>query len=186
MAGTRAVVRKCPYCGLNEAEELDHFLEKALLPELALFARNLVPSCHRCNVVRGRTFDRNGRRILQFYDDRIETRGALLVATEHFKSKDTPVLEFKTKNAMTSIGQVFCRHFAALRLESRFRKQASADLATLRGQLGASSETIVKKVLRNDLKATNRREGANSCRSAMLRAILGSPKLLKWVRNVKS
>jgi hypothetical protein len=39
----------CPYCGFGEPTELDHYLPKADYNELAIYPRNLVPSCGPCN-----------------------------------------------------------------------------------------------------------------------------------------
>lgn len=39
----------CPYCGFGEPTELDHYLPKAQYEELAIYPRNLVPSCGTCN-----------------------------------------------------------------------------------------------------------------------------------------
>ncbi len=39
----------CPYCGFGEPTELDHYLPKAHYGELAIYPRNLVPSCGPCN-----------------------------------------------------------------------------------------------------------------------------------------
>ena len=41
---------ECVYCGsIDFAASIDHFLEKALFPEYALFPPNLVPVCGGCN-----------------------------------------------------------------------------------------------------------------------------------------
>lgn len=39
----------CPYCGFGEPTELDHYLPKTQYDELAIYPRNLVPSCGPCN-----------------------------------------------------------------------------------------------------------------------------------------
>lgn len=39
----------CPYCGFGEPTELDHYLPKTCYGELAIYPRNLVPSCGPCN-----------------------------------------------------------------------------------------------------------------------------------------
>jgi hypothetical protein len=49
----RNLVRKgvdlCPVCGIDPAEELDHFLPRSVFKPLAIFTHNLVPLCHSCN-----------------------------------------------------------------------------------------------------------------------------------------
>lgn len=53
LAGLRASLLAstdvCPYCGFGEPTELDHYLPKTQFEELAIYPRNLVPSCGPCN-----------------------------------------------------------------------------------------------------------------------------------------
>jgi 5-methylcytosine-specific restriction endonuclease McrA len=178
---------RCPYCGLNRADTLDHFVEKALVPELALFARNLVPCCSECNRIRGRTFEKPSgvQRVLQFYDDPIERMGTLLMATVDFQEPDTPVLRFRTLKTRNSLAEPYRRHFKTLRLEERFKREAAGLLARLRGQFRGKGAGLVKQLIKSDLLSTNRRDGVNCVTSAVLRAILRSSDLLRWVRNGK-
>src|SRR5215210_611572 len=44
-----AAADTCPYCGFGEPTELDHYLPKSTYGELAIYPRNLVPSCGPCN-----------------------------------------------------------------------------------------------------------------------------------------
>lgn len=39
----------CPYCGFGEPTQLDHYLPQAQYSELAIYPRNLIPSCGPCN-----------------------------------------------------------------------------------------------------------------------------------------
>ena len=43
----------CPYCGFGEPTELDHYLPKCEFDELAIYPRNLIPSCSHCNRAKG-------------------------------------------------------------------------------------------------------------------------------------
>lgn len=42
-------VEKCPYCGVGELTDLDHHIPKSKYKAHAIYARNLVPTCHPCN-----------------------------------------------------------------------------------------------------------------------------------------
>lgn len=44
----QAAVR-CPYCGIGGPTELDHHLPRSKYKSLAVYSRNLVPTCHECN-----------------------------------------------------------------------------------------------------------------------------------------
>lgn len=72
----------CPICGLNECEEMDHFVprEENLYPEYSAHLSNLIPLCHSCNHKKSNKFlDKKGTRIYfnAFYD--ILTRRDILV-----------------------------------------------------------------------------------------------------------
>lgn len=63
----------CPICGLNECEEMDHFVprEENLYPEYSAHLSNLIPLCHSCNHKKSTKFlDKRGNRIYfnAFYD----------------------------------------------------------------------------------------------------------------------
>jgi 5-methylcytosine-specific restriction endonuclease McrA len=43
---------RCPYCGITAVSDLDHHLPKSAYAALAIYPRNLVPSCHECNKIK--------------------------------------------------------------------------------------------------------------------------------------
>lgn len=43
----------CPFCGLNESNELDHFLPKSKYETLSIVPLNLIPICTVCNRKKG-------------------------------------------------------------------------------------------------------------------------------------
>lgn len=40
---------KCPLCGIEATTDLDHYLPESVYKALAIYSRNLVPTCHKCN-----------------------------------------------------------------------------------------------------------------------------------------
>lgn len=44
-----ASTNQCPYCGFGEPRDLDHYLPRSAFGELAIYPRNLIPSCSPCN-----------------------------------------------------------------------------------------------------------------------------------------
>ena len=42
----------CPYCGISEPAQLDHFLPESEYPVLAINRQNLVPLCSHCNNIK--------------------------------------------------------------------------------------------------------------------------------------
>ena len=39
----------CPYCGLTESKQIDHFLPKSKFPEFSLYLPNMIVICSDCN-----------------------------------------------------------------------------------------------------------------------------------------
>ncbi|MBW0368274.1 HNH endonuclease [Ensifer adhaerens] len=44
-----ASTNQCPYCGFGEPRDLDHYLPRSVFGELAIYPRNLIPTCGPCN-----------------------------------------------------------------------------------------------------------------------------------------
>lgn len=140
---------RCPYCRLpRELESFDHVVEKAGLPELALYYRNLVPSCSYCNTNRKSTFDAHGRqRVIHFYDDDVSQIPDVLVATIRQVGGDL-VAEFSVAASSAPMRDLYLRHFDSLDLAQRYSDWASVELGELAIQVsamtldGAASELL--------------------------------------------
>ncbi|HCI6720247.1 TPA: hypothetical protein NPP61_001623 [Klebsiella variicola subsp. variicola] len=61
----------CPYCGVSPCRTLDHYYNKALLPQFAFLPNNLIPCCGDCNRDKGskKAFSKWRRLVNPFYDD---------------------------------------------------------------------------------------------------------------------
>ncbi|MFQ2156194.1 hypothetical protein [Aeromonas hydrophila] len=61
----------CPYCGVSPCRTLDHYYNKALLPQFAFLPENLVPCCGDCNKDKGakKSFSSWKRIINPYYDN---------------------------------------------------------------------------------------------------------------------
>lgn len=72
--GNTAIV--CPFCGLTDAEEMDHFIPRGkerLFPEYSTHYSNLIPLCHNCNHLKGDDWIENGQQIFfNAYFDRLD------------------------------------------------------------------------------------------------------------------
>lgn len=175
----------CQYCsGLGPPEELDHFLEKAIVPELALYAPNLVPSCGACNNIRGRkpTFAKNGRRrALHFYDDPIETLPELLVAKISMEA-GVPKATYSVAPSTHPLRAVFARHFATLQLQRRYGREAAAQLKLIRvrAQTTKTNATGLVRWLRHEAKARVAAYGRNDHRATLFRTIAASKSAIAW------
>jgi hypothetical protein len=57
----------CPLCSQLPVAMLDHYLPKSKYPAYSIFPANLVPSCHRCNLIK--LSKANGLTLHPYYDD---------------------------------------------------------------------------------------------------------------------
>lgn len=66
----------CPFCGLTDAEEMDHFIprgKESLFPEYSTHYSNLIPLCHNCNHIKGDDWIEDGQQIFfNAYFDRLD------------------------------------------------------------------------------------------------------------------
>jgi len=61
----------CPYCGVSPCRTLDHYYNKALLPQFSFLPANLIPCCGDCNKDKGikKSFGKWKRIINPYYDN---------------------------------------------------------------------------------------------------------------------
>ncbi|GKW04985.1 hypothetical protein PEC301877_37980 [Pectobacterium carotovorum subsp. carotovorum] len=61
----------CPYCGVSPCRTLDHYYNKALLPQFSFLPENLIPCCGDCNRDKGskKFFSKWRRFVNPFYDN---------------------------------------------------------------------------------------------------------------------
>ena len=58
----------CPYCGIREPGEFDHYLPKSKFQEFSVFSKNLIWSCHKCNHRKREHFVLSDRYLNTYYD----------------------------------------------------------------------------------------------------------------------
>jgi 5-methylcytosine-specific restriction endonuclease McrA len=172
----------CQYCGIGEPRTLDHFVEKAVVPELALYLPNLVPCCHPCNNGRRETFTANGtRRVLHFYDDDIDRLPELLRADIDWPpATGVPAASYTVQPSHHALAIVYATHFGTLKLAERYRTAAALELRRLRCKLGGRTTAQVTAELHSELRGTAV-YGTNDYRAALYRAIIATPAALAWV-----
>lgn len=171
-------VAECPYCGGGEASTLDHFLPKETFPEFAILSLNLVPSCARCNGLKGEHIlatSGSGRRFTHPYFDDLPA-GQFLAVDVELRSRDLK-LDYKVVNPGGAHAAAMSRieeHFKALHLRNRYRVMA---LNHLRGRLGAlrlayqSSSATVAQRLQEDAQSFAAGYGHNDWRAVLYSAL---------------
>lgn len=172
---------RCPYCTLEcRPNTLDHFLEKKLVPELALHDRNLVPSCADCNSVRGRTFGVEGQSVFHFYDDPVEETPDVL-RVEFDRLGVVVVARFYLDKPLPASAALYARHFKALDLAQRYRTWAATVLPNTLEMLRVlvPDQRDRQVALQRLACEFRRRRGPNEPWAALYRAIANDPALLE-------
>ncbi|EHN8814398.1 MULTISPECIES: HNH endonuclease [Enterobacteriaceae] len=59
--------KKCPLCGIEATTDLDHYLPESKYHCLSIYARNLIPTCHKCNNKKRTAVARDGVGFLHLY-----------------------------------------------------------------------------------------------------------------------
>lgn len=59
--------KKCPLCGIEAVTDLDHYLPESKYKGLAIYSRNLIPTCHKCNNKKRAAVGVNGVGFLHLY-----------------------------------------------------------------------------------------------------------------------
>jgi 5-methylcytosine-specific restriction endonuclease McrA len=177
----REALPHCQYCGLNEPTTLDHFVEKHLVPELAVCARNLVPCCPDCNLRRGRTFDGSGlQRVLHFYDDDIEALPRLLEAQVSMTGA-VPAVRYQVRDSPLEVGRKYQTHFRTLELGARYRRKGEHQLPVLRARFRGLPQARSRQLLLDETRALDEALGPNNWRSALYRASADASDVLHWL-----
>lgn len=70
-------VEKCPYCGINQPKQLDHYMDKKTYGQLAVCRLNLVPLCGHCNWLKS---DKSYKEFMHPYYPKVKRGVIFLIA----------------------------------------------------------------------------------------------------------
>jgi hypothetical protein len=129
----------CPYCGIGEADTLDHYLPRKYFPEFSATAANLIPCCNRCNLLKKTHTATAGERILHPVLDPLDHRLFKCVIAESPDGLPTPTYKVD-EVAAAALGLVSaCQfHFDRLDLANRFRRVTAPRLSEFLNSLDSS------------------------------------------------
>ena len=166
---------RCPLCGHRDVETLDHYLDKALYPALAVTPVNLVPACSKCN------HSKNGHHptmeeeftIHPYFDNLGQC--TWLYAT--VKETSPPAFVYRLEPPQSWSGVLAARtkkHFKVFKLSPLYAAQAAQELQNIRWQLGEIHSRAGASGVQVHLQegATSRRNAdPNSWQTAMYTAM---------------
>ncbi|HEB5079293.1 HNH endonuclease [Aeromonas caviae] len=73
--------KRCPCCGITDADEVDHYLPRSIFNVLSLYSKNLIPLCHQCNNKKRTIRDTDNNRFLHAYFEHIPNDEMFFIAT---------------------------------------------------------------------------------------------------------
>jgi hypothetical protein len=176
----RAGVLRCPYCGFGEVTDLDHHLARSVYRALAIYCRNLVPSCHNCNN-RKRTAggaNPNEQFSHPYFDEYPADRFLLAQATV------SPASGLRVEFAVVQCGgmadDVFARlrfQFSRLELNRRYEAQVVDFVMSHRASIEEVAEhgsDALRGWLSRMYAVHERSYGLNDWRTALIHSLLHS------------
>jgi len=167
----------CPYCGFGEVRDLDHYLPKADYGELAIYPKNLIPSCSPCNnakrrIVPGAAPAHGAGLIHPYFEPLPDTEfllaevtfvGAVLDVTFRIDAVQVPAVAAQLQFQLDR-----------LKLNQRYRKQINKFLSEQRTAILMFYEmgpALLSEYLCRSAVALGRSFGRNDWRPALVRAL---------------
>ena len=148
-------LRVCPYCGVNRASTLDHYLPKSHYSSLALDPANLVPGCRECNHAKGDSNPDGHDAFVHPYFDRLEGRW---LKAEVVETNPTSVLYSADPPASWSaeLALRVTNHFKRLRLAALFGSNAAQEISGISVRLAELHSVGSAEAVREDLSGRAR------------------------------
>ncbi len=166
--------KKCPHCGINVANTLDHHLPKSQYPRLSVAPLNLVPCCNDCNKAKGTRYPRgrDDQLVHPYYDDftKVKWVNATVERSDPLVIRYgvIPHAAWSTETAKRAE-----MHFKVFKLAILFGLNAADDLVTLRSSLLDVWRTDGSKGLARFLaeRASNYETRLNSWQHSLYKAL---------------
>jgi hypothetical protein len=137
--------RKCPLCGMVEADTLDHYLPKSKFPLFAVLPTNLVPACRVCNTgkLAAHPGSADEQSIHPYYDHQYFFDEQWLFAevvqntppTVKFLARPPGHWDIVSKNRAAA-------HLRNFGLRLRFSVQVADELSAIRPELGRIPDSV--------------------------------------------
>ncbi|HAT2489646.1 TPA: hypothetical protein I8220_001009 [Aeromonas hydrophila] len=125
----RASSSRCPHCSSSKVTCLDHYLPKEKFPLLAIYPKNLIPTCKDCNEAKGTYASSNYDTLLlnPYYDEIYSLKWISARITDYdpinieFFVIENPIYKDEFKRVDT--------HFKKLKLQDTFQSSANDEIS---------------------------------------------------------
>jgi hypothetical protein len=166
--------RRCPFCNISTASDIDHFLSKDQYPCLAIFSRNLIPICSECN--RLKTGGPEGSFIHAYYD---EFPGNPFLRAEIDFEPGLVIVNYllELEHVPERLARRIQVHWKTLGLANRYSLEAQQKISAFRLSLPEVLESGGPEAVRMELQLRRLEAslyGTNHWESALLSALISS------------
>ena len=166
--------RKCPFCNISTACELDHYLPKDGFPCLAIFSWNLIPSCPECNKLK----EGGGQaKFIHSYFDEFPETPFLIVEIAFEPGLVLTRFRLDLGGTPASLAHRIESHFNVLDLAKRYALEAQERLSAFRLSLPETHASGGPEAVRADLRKKRTEAtlyGVNYWETALLTALIAS------------
>lgn len=167
---------QCPMCGCTPAGTLDHYLPRAVFPEFAILAKNLVPACWDCNHRKGEQVAQSDTR--RYFHPYFDVLGAVPVLVADLRVDRVVTVDYhitQQPGVDQAITEVLGFHFDQLGLRDAFRAAATNELQdryeALELYLGPNKDAdAVRAYLEREARSCRASRGANDWKTALFTA----------------
>jgi hypothetical protein len=166
-------VTRCPFCGISDADELDHHLPRSIYQAISTYPLNLIPLCHKCNnkkrTVTGENIE---ERFTHVYFDNFPDFPLLLAdvvivndsLSIHFKIEKNGISDLLFKQLSFQIGRI--------NLNNRLKKECNIYLSSIGSIIettfGTGNAESLKDLLISQSNENKRIFGLNDWRAIFL------------------
>jgi len=162
-------VDKCPYCSINEPQQLDHFMDKDTYGQLATCRLNLVPLCGTCNNLKGK---KEYKKFTHPYYQEFPDRYFLIARCRVIRGCVHVQLQIdKQALADDVLYDRLMSQMEYIRLQKRLKKAVNEFLSQMFMQCSAKSEQELKCYLDILVEHYTRIYNKNDWRTAVLRGL---------------
>lgn len=168
----------CPYCGFGEVSQLDHYLPRSLYGELAIYPRNLVPSCGPCNNAKRAIVPGTGPGLPHAYFETLPATPFFIADVAFIEGTLDVTFRIDPVGLDPALAARLDFQLTRLKLNDRYRGQINKYLFEQRAailmfkSMGLSADGLAAFFSRSaDMLAAS--DGQNDWRVALLRALAG-------------
>ncbi len=176
-------VYKCPYCGISEPEQLDHYMPKSKYKALAVCRMNLVPMCGVCN---NKKNDNNYSNFIHCYYQEYPANTQFLVADISIV-ENRFVVNFHFTGIDDSLETKLNFQATTIELFERLQKQANVHIEDICSGSNATTTYELITYLRSKYNAEKSSKGLNDWRTVVIKGMIDCPNLdISVVNNYKN